>query len=81
MGERKIKTDNEKASEVIWICMTSFNCLKILFNPYIPFSSNKLNKILGFTGDLIYKWEWSEYDLPINQEINSLGPLFKKIEV
>ena len=76
-----VKSDEEKASEVIWVCMTSINCLKILFNPYIPFSSEKLNKILGFSNDLISKWEWTEYDLPINQEINSLGPLFKKIEV
>ena len=45
------------------------------------FRTELVNKILGFTGDLIYKWEWSEYDLPINQEINSLGTLFKKIEV
>ena len=61
--------------------MTAINCLKILFNPYIPFSSNKLNKILGFSDDLIFKWKWPENDLPINQEINPLGPLFKKIEV
>ena len=76
-----VKSDKEKASEVIWVCMTAINCLKILFNPYIPFSSQKLNNILGFSDDLISKWEWSENDLPINQEINSLGPLFKKIEV
>ena len=76
-----VKSDKEKASEVIWVCMTAINCLKILFNPYIPFSSNKLNKILGFSDDLIFKWKWSENDLPINQEINPLGPLFKKIEV
>ena len=50
--------------------MTSINCIKILFNPYIPFSSEKLNKILGFSNDLISKWEWTEYDLPINQERN-----------
>ena len=76
-----VKSDKEKASEVIWVCMTAINCLKILFNPYTPFSSRKLNKILGFSDDVILKWEWSEHDLPTNQEVNSLGPLFKKIEV
>lgn len=77
---RLVKNDKEKAAEVIWICLTAINCLKVLFNPYIPFSSLTLNKMLGFKEDKNIQWEWTENDLPGGQKINFSGPLFKKIE-
>ena len=75
-----VKTDTEKASEVIWVCLTAINCLKILFYPYIPDSSVKLNTMLGFEDNTEYTWEWNEDDLPKGQSLNFTGPLFKKIE-
>ena len=59
-----VKTDTEKASEVIWVCLTAINCLKILFYPYIPESSVKLNTMLGFDDNTEFVWEWNEDDLP-----------------
>jgi len=77
---RLVKNDKEKAAEVIWICLTAINCLKVLFTPYLPFSSVNLNKVLGFEENEDIKWEWSENDLPGGQQINFNGPLFKKLE-
>jgi len=75
-----VKNDKEKAAEVIWICLTAINCLKVLFTPYLPFSSVNLNEVLGFEKNEDIKWEWSENDLPGGQQINFNGPLFKKLE-
>ena len=75
-----VKTDKEKAGEVIWVCLTAINCLKVLFYAYIPDSSDKLNTMLGFEDNSEFKWEWDEYDLPPGQSLNFTGPLFKKIE-
>ena len=75
-----VKTDKEKAGEVIWVCLTAINCLKVLFYAYIPDSSDKLSTMLGFEDNSEFKWEWDEYDLPPGQSLNFTGPLFKKIE-
>ena len=75
-----VKTDKDKASEVIWVCLSAINCLKILFYPYIPDSSVKLHSMLGFDHKSEFEWEWSENDLPPGQTLSFTGPLFKKIE-
>ena len=47
-----VKTDKEAAATRVYHALQAINNLKILFAPVLPFSSEKLNKILGFTDQL-----------------------------
>ncbi len=47
-----IKTDKQKAGRAIFVAMKAIDSLKILFAPFIPFSSEKLHAYLGHSGQL-----------------------------
>ncbi len=47
-----IKTDKEKAGRAVFVAMKAIDSLKILFAPFIPFSSEKLHQYLGYEGQL-----------------------------
>jgi methionyl-tRNA synthetase len=44
----EIKTDKSAAGTSIFTALTAIDSLKILFAPYLPFSSEQLHKILGY---------------------------------
>ena len=44
----EIKTDKSAAATSIFTALKAIDCLKILFAPYIPFSSEQLHKTLGY---------------------------------
>ena len=43
-----VKTDKEAAGRKIYTALQAIDNLKILFAPVLPFTSEKLNKILGY---------------------------------
>jgi methionyl-tRNA synthetase len=43
-----IKTDKAAAGRAIYTAIQAINSLKVMFAPYLPFSSEKLNEILGY---------------------------------
>lgn len=43
-----IKTDKESAAKSIFTALKAIDSLKILFAPFLPFTSEKLNKYLGY---------------------------------
>lgn len=47
-----VKTDKEAAATRVYYALQAINNLKVLFSPVLPFSSEKLNKILGFKDQL-----------------------------
>lgn len=47
-----IKTDKDQAGRAIYVAMKAIDSLKILFSPYLPFSSEKLHQYLGYEGQL-----------------------------
>ncbi len=47
-----VKTNKEAAGTRVYYALQAINNLKILFAPVLPFSSEKLNKILGFDDQL-----------------------------
>jgi len=44
----EIKSDKSAAAASIFTALKAIDCLKILFAPYIPFSSEQLHKTLGY---------------------------------
>jgi methionyl-tRNA synthetase len=47
-----IKTDPAAAATSVWCALQCIQWLNILWSPIIPFSSQKVHEMLGFTGQL-----------------------------
>lgn len=54
LGEQEpwktIKTDRERAATVLYVALRCVNHLKLLFTPFLPFTSQQLHEMLGFDG-------------------------------
>jgi methionyl-tRNA synthetase len=75
---KTIKTDKEKCGTTLHICLQAIYSLAELFSPVIPFTCEKLFKILN-SGPV----EWNkcgEPQLKVGHQINSAEILFPKIE-
>ena len=48
-----IKQDRQAAATTVYVMLGVINSLKILFYPFLPFSSQKLHEFLGYQGSLI----------------------------
>ena len=78
---RAIRSDKEEAATPLWVGLSVINCLKTAFYPFLPFSSDRLHRMLGFEGDVKEGgWHW-EPDLTVSgQEIREPVPLFEKLD-
>ncbi len=43
-----IKTDRERAGTVLYVALRCVDNLKLMFTPFLPFSSQKLHRMLGY---------------------------------
>ncbi|HMA34164.1 MAG TPA: methionine--tRNA ligase [Chloroflexia bacterium] len=54
LGEQEpwkvIKTDRERAATVLYVALRCIDSLKILLTPFLPFTSQQLHELLGYTG-------------------------------
>ena len=69
------------AATTLWVVLSVVNCLKILLYPFLPFSSEKLHKLLGFE-DLVTDvgWNWSANQIISGTSLPKPKVLFVKIE-
>jgi methionyl-tRNA synthetase len=78
-----IKTDKEMTATTLWVAMSTINCLKVLMAPYIPFSAQRLHRMLGYDGDVGdcgWTWQGSTEHLPPGQTMEGPQPLFTKLD-
>ena len=76
---RQIKEDRSQASTSIGTLLNLINALKVLFAPFLPFSSARLHEMLGYTDPLETQgWGWS--GIPPGQALPRPAPLFTKID-
>ena len=47
-----IKTDREAAGRVVYTALCAIDSLKVIFSPFLPFSSEKLHTYMGHSGQL-----------------------------
>ncbi len=47
-----IKTDRERAATVLYVCLRCIDSLKVIFTPFLPFTSQALHELLGYDGSL-----------------------------
>jgi methionyl-tRNA synthetase len=45
-----IKEDRERAATILYVALRIVDSLKIIFTPFLPFSSQKLHELLGYAG-------------------------------
>jgi methionyl-tRNA synthetase len=49
----QIKQDRAAAATSVYVALRAIDSLKVLFTPFLPFSSQALHEILGYDGDLL----------------------------
>ena len=78
---RAVRSDLGDAATTLWVSMSAINCLKTLLYPFLPFSSEKLHRMLGFQGGVQDAgWVWERDALVPGQELPVPEPLFVKLD-
>ena len=78
---QSVKTDPQDAAVTLWTSLSVINCLKTLFYPFIPFSSERLHGMLGLDGSIQDDgWKWEQNALKPGQRLQSPAHLFAKLD-
>ncbi|RLF23957.1 MAG: methionine--tRNA ligase [Thermoprotei archaeon] len=75
-----LKQDKERAASIMYTALRLVKMLAIVLAPFIPFSADKIWKMLGYK-DSVHSHRWQEVaeDLPSGQELGRPKPLFRKV--
>ena len=57
-----IKADRERAATILYVALRLVDTLKLIFTPFLPFSSQKLHELLGYGGFLAGPLEFREIE-------------------
>jgi methionyl-tRNA synthetase len=76
---KQIKVDRDAAGTTIYVMLQVLSGLRILFSPYLPFSSQKLHGYLNCTDD-VKTIGWRLQEIPAGITLPAPMPLFKKLE-
>jgi len=78
---KSIKTTRQEAANTLYVAAQIVKQLAVILEPFIPFTSEKLWKLLNLEGSVHEQtWNETEKELPPNHKINKPKPLFSKIE-
>jgi methionyl-tRNA synthetase len=56
-----IESDPERAATVLYVALRAIDNLKLLFSPFLPFSSQALHELLGYDDDIAGTIEFAEH--------------------
>jgi methionyl-tRNA synthetase len=77
-----IKNDKQACKTAIHICIKIINALAVFTAPYLPFSSDKLWKILGHKISINkIKWNDAFGELKVGIKLEKTIPLYKKLDI
>jgi methionyl-tRNA synthetase len=76
----QVKQDPPAAASTIATLLNALDGIKVLFSPFVPFSSEKLHGLLGWEDELAEQG-WRRRALPGGQQLPKPTPLFVKLEV
>ena len=77
-----IKSDEEKCSTSLNICLSIVNALTVFMSPYLPFSSQKIWEMLGNTTNISdLNWDESISTLNVNYTLEKPKTLFDKLSI
>jgi methionyl-tRNA synthetase len=76
-----VKGDRADAGRTLWTGLTVINAIKVGLYPFLPFSSEKIHAMLGFSGSCEANgWRWKADDLRPGQKLQEPVPLFAKLD-
>jgi methionyl-tRNA synthetase len=75
-----LKTDKERCATVLHVCLRIVQALAVCTAPYLPFSSERVWRMLGHTHPITH-WDAGHRDLPHPAQLTTPSPLFKKLEL
>jgi len=76
---KMIKQDKQAAAMALYVALNVISGLKTALYPFLPFSSQKLHRFLGFDGG-VEEDGWRLRQLPPGQKLLSPEPLFAKLD-
>ncbi len=76
---KTIETERETSAKSVYTALSVLAVLKIVFYPFLPFSSEKLHSFLGFDGS-VKETGWKVHFLPPGQQLRQPQPLFIKLD-
>lgn len=74
-----IKEDRQAAANSLYTALCTIAGLKTMFYPFLPFSSRKVLKYLGFEGR-VEDYGWKPQSVPPGQRLQEPKPLFTKLD-
>ena len=73
--------DKADAARTLWTVMTVINCLKTAFYPFMPGTSEKLQRLLGLEGGAAEDgWRWDRDAIVPGNALPRPRPLFRKLD-
>jgi len=76
---KKVKEDRQAAATALYVALNVISGLRTMLYPFLPFSSQKLHKLLGFDG-AVEKDGWRLRTVPPGQKLLPPEPLFTKLD-
>ena len=76
---KTVKTDKDAAASAISTALAVICCLKTMLYPFLPFSSQRLHRLLGFDGS-VEDGGWAYTPAPAGQRLPAPEPLFAKLD-
>lgn len=78
---KTIKTNRQESANTLYVAVHIVKQLAIILEPFIPFTVEKLWKLLNLPGSVHEQtWNQTEKELPPDHKINKAKPLFSKID-
>ncbi len=75
-----LKTDRNRCATVLHVCLRIIQALAVCTAPYLPFSAERVWRMLGHTHPL-HHWDAGFRELPAQAKLETPAPLFKKLEL
>ena len=76
---KRIKQERQDAATSLYVALSVISCLRTILYPFLPFSSEKLHRLLGFEGT-VQDSGLSAVRLPPGQKLATPEPLFTKLD-
>jgi methionyl-tRNA synthetase len=74
-----IKKDKQAAANSLYVALCLISYLRTMLYPFLPFSSQKLNRLLGFE-KRVEEYEWKPSIPKPGQKLLPPEPLFSKLD-
>ena len=76
---KSIKENKQASGTAIYVALSVLAALKTVFYPFLPFSSEKLHRFLGFDGNIETNG-WQVQSVKPGQKLLEPEPLFRKLD-